>query len=236
MVFSFDDAQMAWYESGKDPNAEFIAHTISDKFPKDKAKDAGVFRYSHGLGVGDINGDGRPDVLIRGGYWEAPADPRATNWKFIPKNFGEDCAQMHVYDVDGDGLNDVLSSSAHRIGVWWHQQQKDGSFVTHTIDQSFSQSHALELADINGDGVKDLVTGKRFWAHGPNGDINPNDPAMLVWFELQRKGKQVNWVKHEIDNDSGVGTQFAIADLNGDKRPDIITSNKKGVYVFIQQK
>ncbi|MGE0886998.1 MAG: FG-GAP repeat domain-containing protein [Blastocatellales bacterium] len=236
MVFSFDDAQMAWYESGKDPSAEFIAHTISDKFPKDKAKDAGVFRYSHGLGVGDINGDGRPDVLIRGGYWEAPADPRATNWKFIPKNFGEDCAQMHVYDVDGDGLNDVLSSSAHRIGVWWHQQQKDGSIVTHTIDQSFSQSHALELADINGDGVKDLVTGKRFWAHGPTGDINPNDPAVLVWFELQRKGKQVNWVKHEIDNDSGVGTQFAIADLNGDKRPDIITSNKKGVYVFIQQK
>lgn len=236
MVFSFDDAQMAWYESGKDPNAEFIAHTISDKFPKDKAKDAGVFRYSHGLGVGDINGDKRPDVLIRGGYWEAPADPRTPNWKFVPKNFGEDCAQMHVYDVDGDGLNDVLSSSAHRIGVWWHQQQKDGGFTTHTIDQSFSQSHALGLADINGDGLKDLVTGKRFWAHGPTGDINPGDPAVVVWFELQRKGREVKWVKHEIDNDSGVGTQFAIADLNGDKRPDIITSNKKGVYVFIQQK
>ncbi len=236
MVFSFDDAQMAWYELGKDPNAEFIAHTISDKFPKDKAKDAGVFRYSHGLGVGDINGDKRPDVLIRGGYWEAPADPRQPNWKFIPVNFGEDCAQMHVYDVDGDGLNDVLSSSAHRIGVWWHQQQKDGSFVTHTIDNSFSQSHALELVDINGDGLKDLVTGKRFWAHGPNGDINPNDPAVVVWFELQRKGREVKWIKHEIDNDSGVGTQFVVADLNGDKRPDIITSNKKGVSVFVQQR
>lgn len=236
MVFSFDDAQMAWYELGKDPNAEFTAHTISDKFPKDKSKDAGVFRYSHGLGVGDINGDKRPDVLIRGGYWEAPADPRQPNWKFVPKNFGDEAAQMYVYDVDGDGLNDVLSSSAHKIGIWWHQQQKDGSFVTRTIDGSFSQSHALELVDINGDGLKDLVTGKRFWAHGPNGDINPNDPAVVVWFELRRKGKEVSWVKHEIDNDSGVGTQFAIADLNGDKRPDIITSNKKGVHVFVQQK
>ncbi len=239
MIFSFDDAQMAWYEHpgnlGKDSNAEFIAHTISDKFPKDKSKDAGVFRYSHGLGVGDINGDGRPDVLIRSGYWEAPADPRQPNWKFIPKDFGDEAAQMYVYDVDGDGLNDVLSSSAHKVGIWWHQQQKDGSFKTQTIDSSFSQSHSLELVDINGDGLKDLVTGKRFWAHGPTGDVNPSDPAVVVWFELQRKGREVKWVKHEVDNDSGVGTQFAVADLNGDKRPDIITSNKKGVHVFIQQ-
>ncbi|MEK7831512.1 MAG: VCBS repeat-containing protein [Acidobacteriota bacterium] len=235
MVFSFDDAQMAWYEPNADPNKEFAAHAISESFSKEKSKDAGVFRYSHGLGAGDINGDKRPDILIRGGYWAAPVDPRTANWKFVPVNFGEDCAQMHVYDVDGDGLNDVLSSSAHKIGIWWHQQQKDGSFKTQTIDTSFSQSHALELVDINGDGLKDLVTGKRFWAHGPTGDINPNDPAVVVWFELQRKGREVKWIKHEIDNDSGVGTQFAVADLNGDKRPDIITSNKKGVHVFIQQ-
>jgi len=227
---------MAWYEPGKDPHAEFVAHPISEKFAQEQAKDGGVFRYSHGLGVGDINGDGRNDILIRSGYWEAPIDPRQGNWKFIPANFGDECAQMHVYDVNGDRRNDVISSSAHRIGVWWHEQQSDGTFVTRTIDESFSQSHALELADINGDGLKDIVTGKRFWAHGPSGDINPSDPAVLVWFELQRKGKEVLWVKHEIDNDSGVGTQFVVADINRDKLPDIITSNKKGVFIFTQQK
>src|SRR5262245_35614065 len=236
LVFSFDDSQMAWYEPGKDPLTEFEAHPISEKFAKEQAKDGGVFRYSHGLGVGDVNGDRRNDIIIRSGYWEAPVDPRQANWKFIPANLGDECAQMHVYDVNGDGRNDVISSSAHGIGVWWHEQQPDGKFVTRTIDESFSQSHALELADINGDGLKDLVTGKRFWAHGPSGDINPGDPAVVVWFELQREGKGVKWIKHEIDNDSGVGTQLVVADINRDKLPDIITSNKKGVYIFTNQK
>jgi len=236
LIFPFDDSQMAWYEPNQDPNAEFAAHTISEKFTKEQAKDGGVFRYSHGLGVGDINGDGRNDVIIRAGYWEAPADPRRANWKFVPTDLGDDCAQMQVYDVNHDGRNDVISSSAHKVGVWWHEQQAGGQFVTRTIDGSFSQSHSLELADINGDGLKDIVTGKRFWAHGPTGDVNPGDPAVVVWFELQRTGREIRWVKHEIDNDSGVGTQFVIADINRDKLPDIVTSNKKGVYVFLQQK
>jgi hypothetical protein len=237
LIFSFDDSQMAWHEPNKDANAEFIAHPISEKIAKESAKDHGVFRYSHGLGVGDLNGDGRNDVIIRTGYWEAPPDPRQTNWRFIPANLGDDCAQMHVYDVNADGLPDVLSSSAHKIGIWWHQQLPgEGKFIAHTIDASFSQSHSLELADINGDGLKDLVTGKRFWAHGPTGDINPGDPAVVVWFELQRKGREVRWIKHEIDNDSGVGTQFVVADINRDKLLDIVTSNKKGVHAFIQQR
>jgi FG-GAP repeat. len=143
---------------------------------------------------------------------------------------------MHVYDVNGDGRNDVISSSAHGIGVWLHEQQPDGNFVTRAIDGSFSQSHSLELADINGDGLKDIVTGKRFWAHGPTGDVNPGDPAVVVWFELQRKGREVHWIKHEIDNDSGVGTQFVVADINRDRLPDIVTSNKKGVFVLLQNK
>jgi hypothetical protein len=236
LVFAYDDSQMAWYEPGLDSSAEFKTHAIGDRISREMARDHGVFRYSHGLGVGDVNDDGRNDVIIRTGYWLAPQDPRKPDWKFVPAPFGEDCAQMHVYDVNGDGLPDVLSSSAHRIGVWWHEQQPGGKFVTRTIDSSFSQSHALELADINGDGLKDLVTGKRFWAHGPTGDVNPGDPAVVVWFELQRKGKEVRWTKHEIDNDSGVGTQFVVADINRDRRPDVVTSNKKGVHVFIQQK
>lgn len=240
LVFSYDDSQMAWYEPSKDSSKEFAARLIGEKIPKDKAKEHGVYRYSHGLGIGDIDADGLKDVIIRTGYWRQPADAgKNGQWNFVPADLGDDCAQMHVYDVDADGLPDVVSSSAHGVGIWWHRQTKTAGgqrrFVKHVIDDSFSQSHALEMADINGDGLPDLVTGKRFWAHGPKGDVDPNAPAVLVWYELKRDKSGVRWIKHLIDDDSGVGTQFVVADINNDRKPDIVTSNKKGVHVFLQK-
>ncbi|MBI1830074.1 MAG: VCBS repeat-containing protein [Planctomycetes bacterium] len=100
-----------------------------------------------------------------------------------------------------------------------------------------SQTHALQMVDIDGDGLPDLVTGRRWWAHGPRGDAGPNDPAYLYWFQAQRgKDGTITFIPHMIDDDSGVGTSFAIADINGDGLPDVIVSNKKGVHVFLQQR
>ena len=145
---------------------------------------------------------------------------------------------MYTQDFDKDGDMDVISSSAHAIGVWWYEQLKGTSgpeFKKHVIDDTFSQSHSLMQADINKDGRPDFITGKRFWAHGPNGDVNPGDPAVLYWYEFRNEHGVVKWSRHEIDTDSGVGTQFTVANINKDGKPDLAISNKKGVFVFIQE-
>ena len=140
---------------------------------------------------------------------------------------------MHVYDYDGDGDNDVLSSSAHRFGIWWHEQTAPNQWKTHEIDTSFSQTHALRLADIDGDGLPDFVTGKRWWAHGGN-DPGGDQPAVFYWYRLTRKDGRPQWTPHLFDRNSGPGTQFEVVDVDKDGHLDVVASNKKGVHYFRQ--
>ena len=192
------------------------------------------------------------DIVEATGWWEQPADAKPGQpWIKHPFRFAEAAAQMLVYDVDGDGLADVITAwNCHQYGLLWYKQIRDAkgeiSWQQHVIlppkpdlnspALRFSQPHALDLVDINGDGLKDIVTGKRFWAHGPKGDAEPNAPAVLYWFELRRDPQQgVQFIPHLIDDNSGVGTQVVAADLNGDGIPDVIVSNKKGTFLFLSQ-
>ena len=196
----------------------------------------GTNRYTHGLGWADMNGDGRPDVIITKGWWEAPKDRTQPGWIFHPADLGEDCSQMYVLDVDGDGDLDVISASAHDYGIWWHEQVKDANDITswkhHEIYKGFSETHALTLADINGDGHPDLVTGKRYFAHLER-DPGALEPSVLYWFEF-KPGANPAWIPHKIDDNSGVGLQVVVTDMNGDGLPDIVVANKKGVFFFEQ--
>lgn len=220
-----------------DPTKPWTWHAVTPK--------GGWQRFTHGMGFGDVSGDGKPDLLEAKAWWEQTP---GGEWTKHAANFGDGGAQMYAYDVNGDGLNDVITSiQAHGHGLSWFEQKKDGAkisftehrFVGKTAKDNkygvvFSQLHAVDLVDIDGDGLKDIVTGKRFWAHGAHGDADPNGPAVVYWFKLVRQADgSVDWIPHLIDNDSGVGTQVVAADANGDGLPEVIVGNKKGTFIHI---
>ncbi|QEC66493.1 VCBS repeat-containing protein [Panacibacter ginsenosidivorans] len=212
--------------------------TVWQRFVISHDKFIATNRYTHGLGWGDVNKDGRNDVIIKSGWWESPLNVTDADWRFHPADLGEDCANMFVLDVDEDGDNDIISSSTHNYGVWWHEQKIDArgnvTWETHEISILFSQSHSLAMVDMNADGQPDLVTGKRYRAHN-NGDPGAFEPGVLYWFEF-KPGKNPQWIPHEIDDNSGIGNSFVVKDINNDQLIDIVVSNKKGVFFFEQIK
>ena len=108
-----------------------------------------------------------------------------------------------------------------------------------TFGVAFSQPHALTLADLDGDGLKDIVTGKRRWAHGPTGDVEPMGVPVNYWFKLVRDASAPGGARYQpqlIDDASALGTQVEAVDVNGDGAPDVLTASKLGAFLFLTQR
>lgn len=218
------------------------------------------YALSHGIGTGDINGNGRTDILGATGWWEQPETlDQDQTWPYHPVAFGRygnrasaiGGSVMAVYDANGDGLNDVVSSlNAHGFGLAWYEQKRntdgDISFERHMIsddysqksvgDVAFSQAHAATFADLDNDGVMDFIVGKRVFTHLDNlYDPDAYGPPVLYWYRAVKNVDApggAEFVPELIHNRSGVGSQITAMDLNDDGAVDLLTSNNRGTFIF----
>lgn len=195
--------------------------------------------HGHGLGFGDINGDGRGDFVVSDGWLEAPDDQENQSWIFHPyHNLGNASVPIIVADVNGDGLNDLIVGQAHSYGLDWYEQKREGKkikFVKHAIDPFQSQYHTMEWADIDNDGQMELITGKRYRAHNGH-DPGGNDSPGLYYFKWNGESFTKNVISYgTIGEGKGAGIFFSIADLHGSGKKDIVVAGKDGLFVFFNE-
>lgn len=212
----------------RDEQGGFISHTVGPK-------------NGHGIGFGDINNDGRDDIVVGTGWYERPeGDPYAGEWTFHPDWDRHFSCPMIVRDVNGDGLNDLVWGNPHDFGVFvWladpTAQSTDGKlmFKEVKLDDSWSQAHAIHFADLDGDGRDELITGKRVRAHNGK-DPGGNEPPILVYYTWDDKFESLQ--RHVINEGQvGIGLQIRTADLDADGDLEIVVAGKDGTQILWNQ-
>ena len=224
--FAGPESTTAWFEiKGRGVNTRWVRHEISSK------------SWGHGIGVGDVNGDGRVDVLTPKGWFESPDDLNSKPWVHHADFDLGDTGFLHVYDVDEDGLNDIISTMAHDYGVYWLRQSKSSTgnreWNKELIDDAWSQAHASALVDLTGDGRPELLTGKRFFAHNGH-DPGGREPLGVYWYEYFLDGERVVWARHIafFGGRIGTGMQIPVLDVDRDGDLDFAVAGKSGVFLI----
>lgn len=190
----------------------------------------------HGVGFGDIDGDGRGDIVGPNGWLQAPSDALAGEWKWHPDwTMERPGIPMIVSDIDGDGDADIVWSRGHDYGVYWEEQvdaaTSDGGrkWVRHTIDDTWSQGHSPLWVDLDGDGREEFVVGKRYLAHDGH-DNGAFDPLGIYRYQFDSATRE--WQRRVVSKDKrvGFGLDPKAVDLDGDGDLDLICPGRSGLY------
>jgi hypothetical protein len=204
------------------PLGTFQQHTISERVT------------GHGLGFGDINGDGRGDLIVWNGWFEAPSKPFTQEWTWHegPALFDSASVPILVHDVNADGRNDIIVGAGHNWGLAWWEQGKDLTWTRHDIETDRSQFHEMALADLDNDGALELVTGKRWRAH-PEGDPGVDDPVGLYYYKINGGRFERHVLDYGPGEDfAGTGIYLWVEDIDGNGWKDIVAPGKGGLYLF----
>jgi len=217
----------AWYELKRDPSQKYGVKWIKHPLPEPLS--------GAGIGIGDIDGDGLLDIVGGKGWAKQTKDPKKP-WIWNAEfDLIDASIPVQVHDVDGDGDMDLIWGIGHGYGVYWMEQGKTSHgkrfWILREIDTSWSQAHVVLLGDLDRDGRKEMVTGKRYYAHNGR-DPGGEDPCCLYYYSFNAKTKK--WQRHTIHEGGkvGLGLSTELADIDNDGDLDIVAPGKGGLYLF----